>query len=155
MVAKRASHNQLCLGGSKIFVNHKIRGPPIKREKIFFFPRKEKGRGKGKPLPPAPPSCKACANATPWDALADKPTARPPPPLRGAPWPAVSLGFFEAKKHRDETQIPHATGAGQSLPPHFCEAKIRREWDSNPRYTFMYTRFPSVLLKPLGHLSKA
>jgi hypothetical protein len=31
----------------------------------------------------------------------------------------------------------------------------RREWDSNPRYGFPYTRFPSVRLKPLGHPSKA
>ena len=29
----------------------------------------------------------------------------------------------------------------------------RREWDSNPRYTFTHTRFPSVRLKPLGHPS--
>jgi hypothetical protein len=29
----------------------------------------------------------------------------------------------------------------------------RREWDSNPRYGFPHTRFPSVRLKPLGHLS--
>src|SRR5262249_24079084 len=31
----------------------------------------------------------------------------------------------------------------------------RREWDSNPRYGFPYTRFPSVRLKPLGHPSVA
>ena len=31
----------------------------------------------------------------------------------------------------------------------------RREWDSNPRYSLKYTRFPSVRLKPLGHLSAA
>ena len=30
----------------------------------------------------------------------------------------------------------------------------RREWDSNPRYGFPHTRFPSVRLKPLGHLSR-
>ena len=29
----------------------------------------------------------------------------------------------------------------------------RREWDSNPRYGCPYTRFPSVRLQPLGHLS--
>src|SRR5712692_8162603 len=29
----------------------------------------------------------------------------------------------------------------------------RRGWDSNPRLSFPNTRFPSVLLKPLGHLS--
>jgi hypothetical protein len=29
----------------------------------------------------------------------------------------------------------------------------RRERDSNPRYAFTHTRFPSVRLKPLGHLS--
>ena len=31
----------------------------------------------------------------------------------------------------------------------------RREWDSNPRYGFPYTRFPSERLQPLGHLSDA
>src|SRR6185436_16081871 len=31
----------------------------------------------------------------------------------------------------------------------------RRERDSNPRYGFPYTRFPSVHLQPLGHLSVA
>jgi hypothetical protein len=30
----------------------------------------------------------------------------------------------------------------------------RRERDSNPRYAFTHTRFPSVRLKPLGHLSR-
>jgi hypothetical protein len=33
------------------------------------------------------------------------------------------------------------------------ENRWRREWDSNPRYGFPHTRFPSVRLKPLGHLS--
>src|ERR1700733_4374450 len=31
----------------------------------------------------------------------------------------------------------------------------RREWDSNPRYAFTHTRFPSVRLKPLGHPSRS
>ena len=30
----------------------------------------------------------------------------------------------------------------------------RRERDSNPRCSFPHTRFPSVLLQPLGHLSR-
>jgi hypothetical protein len=34
-----------------------------------------------------------------------------------------------------------------------CWYRWRREWDSNPRYGFPHTRFPSVRLKPLGHLS--
>ena len=29
----------------------------------------------------------------------------------------------------------------------------RREWDSNPRYPFGYTRSPGACLQPLGHLS--
>ena len=38
----------------------------------------------------------------------------------------------------------------------FAETSFwRREWDSNPRYGFPHTRFPSVRLKPLGHLSGA
>src|SRR5689334_18702954 len=36
-----------------------------------------------------------------------------------------------------------------------ARGKWRRERDSNPRYGFPYTRFPSVRLKPLGHLSAA
>ena len=32
-------------------------------------------------------------------------------------------------------------------------ARWRREWDSNPRYGFPYTRFPSERLQPLGHPS--
>ena len=31
----------------------------------------------------------------------------------------------------------------------------RWERDSNPRYAQTYTHFPGVLLKPLGHLTKA
>ena len=31
----------------------------------------------------------------------------------------------------------------------------RREWDSNPRYAYTHTRFPSVRLKPLGHPSRS
>ena len=30
---------------------------------------------------------------------------------------------------------------------------MRRKGDSNPRYSFPYTHFPGVRLKPLGHLS--
>jgi CheY-like chemotaxis protein len=42
---------------------------------------------------------------------------------------------------------------------HLCvraghSGRWRREWDSNPRYGFPYTRFPSVRLKPLGHPSR-
>src|SRR4051812_5721544 len=33
------------------------------------------------------------------------------------------------------------------------KGRWRRERDSNPRYGFPYTRFPSVRLQPLGHLS--
>src|ERR1700738_3763939 len=38
----------------------------------------------------------------------------------------------------------------ENIQPWAC---WRREWDSNPRYSFPHTRFPSVRLKPLGHLS--
>ena len=40
-----------------------------------------------------------------------------------------------------------APGVPSSVP------NWRREWDSNPRYAFTHTRFPSVRLKPLGHPS--
>jgi hypothetical protein len=41
----------------------------------------------------------------------------------------------------------------QSDTAESCGVAWRREWDSNPRYGFPHTRFPSVRLKPLGHLS--
>src|ERR1035438_6821767 len=40
-----------------------------------------------------------------------------------------------------------------SMESRRCNSVWRREWDSNPRYSLKYTRFPSVRLKPLGHLS--
>jgi hypothetical protein len=36
-----------------------------------------------------------------------------------------------------------------------CKGRWRRERDSNPRYGFPYTRFPSVRLQPLGHPSNS
>ena len=44
-----------------------------------------------------------------------------------------------------------ARAASRRSPP--ASGDWRRERDSNPRYGFPYTRFPSVRLKPLGHLS--
>ena len=41
-----------------------------------------------------------------------------------------------------------------SILVHFGTLGMRREGDSNPRYSFPYTHFPGVLLQPLGHLSK-
>src|SRR5438094_6919785 len=40
-----------------------------------------------------------------------------------------------------------------SNPRQTKQESWRREWDSNPRYGFPYTRFPSVRLQPLGHPS--
>jgi site-specific DNA recombinase len=44
--------------------------------------------------------------------------------------------------------VESATPGVPSLVPNW-----RRERDSNPRYAFTHTRFPSVRLKPLGHPS--
>jgi hypothetical protein len=70
-------------------------------------------------------------------------------------------------KSREEG-FARSRGTGQKQRPHWaCEeapgalenraawGHWRREWDSNPRYGFPYTRFPSVRLKPLGHPSRA
>src|SRR3954470_16582289 len=43
----------------------------------------------------------------------------------------------------------HPAPAGEKI----LRKRWRREWDSNPRYGFPYTRFPSVRLQPLGHPS--
>src|SRR5438105_14584806 len=61
---------------------------------------------------------------------------------RTAPHPAFLLHAGEA--------APPPPWSQQTRP---SSVDWRREWDSNPRYGFPYTRFPSVRLQPLGHLS--
>src|SRR6516165_4534219 len=51
------------------------------------------------------------------------------------------------------TKSGTATERFNQFPYNYCLSIWRREWDSNPRYGFPHTRFPSVRLKPLGHLS--
>src|SRR5881628_1450096 len=55
-----------------------------------------------------------------------------------------------------ETRAPHGwIGACHGSGPRRSWFQLqRREWDSNPRWSYPHTRFPSVLLKPLGHLSR-
>ena len=74
-----------------------------------------------------------------WDPLsASCKAARP----TGA---AVPIGF--AKQNIDGDSNP------TRKPRRWLALLLRRRWDSNPRNAFTFTRFPSVLLKPLGHLS--
>ena len=44
-----------------------------------------------------------------------------------------------------------ANGSANAVPTQGL--KWRRERDSNPRYSFLYTHFPGVRLQPLGHPS--
>ncbi len=88
-------------------------------------------------------------------------------PLREPnPWLASS-DFFRRKKSEEvgfpfgpvrpqatSLRIHSASQTLGSLPPIFFGGKNRRKWDSNPRNTFVFTRFPSVLHRPLGHSSK-
>ena len=51
-------------------------------------------------------------------------------------------------------RIEDVLGKNFRKEPNPLKTKIwRRGWDSNPRLGFPNTRFPSVLLQPLGHLS--
>jgi hypothetical protein len=52
-----------------------------------------------------------------------------------------------------KADITSSVGQDRKLDPGSSRLVWRREWDSNPRYGFPYTRFPSVRLKPLGHPS--
>jgi hypothetical protein len=76
----------------------------------------------------------------------------------------LTLSAF-AKQNRRRWDSPYRAGSYASVltsPPtrkpyygllsflHF----VRRRWDSNPRNTFVFTRFPSVLHRPLGHSSR-
>ena len=80
--------------------------------------------------------------------LAPHPTsasANPPPRATRPPPTAAS-----------HPPSPHPSSTASSTDPAdpcVTSAGWRRGRDSNPRYGYPYTRFPSVLLKPLGHLS--
>ena len=52
-----------------------------------------------------------------------------------------------------EAAVVHRKGSEDATAVPAFIHKWRREWDSNPRYAFTYTRVPGVRLKPLGHLS--
>ena len=58
--------------------------------------------------------------------------------------PSVIISFFLSPLH------PPASALSSYSP---FTAPLRRKGDSNPRYSFPYTHFPGVRLKPLGHLS--
>jgi hypothetical protein len=60
------------------------------------------------------------------------------------------------RRARAERSIKLSAGGISSFPAALgcMRRRWRREWDSNPRYGFPYTRFPSERLQPLGHPSK-
>ena len=52
------------------------------------------------------------------------------------------------------TQIAFLSGVSRpTINKILKQIRMRRERDSNPRDSFLPTRFPSVRLQPLGHLS--
>src|SRR5207245_3755818 len=57
-------------------------------------------------------------------------------------------GLLKRGRPRTNWRLPWIAHAVKLVP-----RLKRREWDSNPRWSYPHTRFPSVLLKPLGHLS--
>src|SRR6266571_6897357 len=57
-------------------------------------------------------------------------------------------GLLKRGRPRTSWRLPWIAHAVKLVP-----RLKRREWDSNPRWSHPHTRFPSVLLKPLGHLS--
>jgi len=63
-------------------------------------------------------------------------SARPTPPLRGAPWPAVSVGFSK-RKTSPSTRFSHARQAVALLTfkkkPGFCPVFIFLEVERSPR----------------------
>ena len=66
--------------------------------------------------------------------------------------PCITLSSFSPLYHRLPFFIfsPPASALSSYSP---FTAPLRRKGDSNPRYSFPYTHFPGVRLKPLGHLS--
>jgi hypothetical protein len=71
-------------------------------------------------------------------------------------WHLVSeTGETDRACPRNICTIGRKIEVSRGTAPRQRDAKTewRRGWDSNPRLSFPNTRFPSVLLKPLGHLS--
>ncbi len=68
--------------------------------------------------------------------------------------PRRYAGPLPGSYHFKHTEQNNQRGAEQKKSK--GEKIWRREWDLNPRWSFEpHTRFPVVLLRPLGHLSSA
>ncbi len=76
----------------------------------------------------------------------------PQRPSTGLP-PEARLGAGVAHPPKPIRWPTPRSPLGGPPPEARLGAGWRREWDSNPRYAFTHTRFPSVRLKPLGHPS--
>src|SRR3954464_9132823 len=76
---------------------------------------------------------------------------------------SVARGLQASKLMKRLVEAPPQPPLVARQDAHFLPARVvegaarsrswRREWDSNPRYGFPYTRFPSERLQPLGHPS--
>jgi hypothetical protein len=64
-------------------------------------------------------------------------------------WDSPSGRFGCKQPHFESTREPN-----HWLTLSAFAKQNRRRWDSNPRNTFVFTRFPSVLHRPLGHSSR-
>ena len=73
--------------------------------------------------------------------------------LRGIINEKKTKHLFSNLEMRDEKAIITLREPFDRLVAVSDHSMYRRRWDSNPRYALTYTRFPSVLLKPLGHPS--
>src|SRR4051812_3781417 len=78
----------------------------------------------------------------------------------GEKWPIRELNRRNSRRRGPEvlakiTPTAGLIGRSRAAENPDVSGQWRREWDSNPRYGFPYTRFPSVRLKPLGHPSDA
>ena len=92
--------------------------------------------------------CRGLTQARPWRTKEPGDTAAP-----------VAFPLWLLPSGPDQVRGHRRAGPGllASHDPAAARAVARRAWrrgrDSNPRYGYPYTRFPSVLLRPLGHLS--
>src|SRR4051812_15483206 len=92
-----------------------------------------------------------------WFLCGDPRAASPGEALQRAKKAGAAVLPARPQKRTSGLPKPNTTWVGAGVGPEKIgkaehSAVIwRREWDSNPRYGFPYTRFPSERLQPLGH----
>ncbi len=122
---------------------------------LHLLPRHQRQPGAPALPDPAPPAASAARHADPGRAVADAGRDAQGPGRAAVDRRRLLHQLAVGGRDLLRPRRPRRRHGARTPTSGVAPGGWRTEWDSNPRYAFTHTRFPSVRLKPLGHLSGA